>query len=290
MVLWKYKYFVDVIDSKSFTKAGKKNFVSQTAISQQISSLEKSIGGKLIDRGNGEIVVTELGQIVYDKAKEMLRLNEEMAEEIQQFKEKPTFDIGVDCSINRLFWEKIQKMMKNHYSGAIDRFGFAKIDPRIGCKMLEDNNLDIFIGYDLQKIGKENAFEEVDLCENRIGVFLGRNTSIKGKKELTLEDLKGHTRFESRVYPCSIQETEMDEEAHISQTDVKMDDNIDTMKLKVEFNDGYAFADSRFFSYEDGEIRLLSDFDKPCTLKLFYKKEKNKKKIERFLTQLQRVI
>lgn len=54
MILWKYKYFVDVIDSKSFTKAGKKNFVSQTAISQQISSLEKSIGGKLIDRGNGE--------------------------------------------------------------------------------------------------------------------------------------------------------------------------------------------------------------------------------------------
>ena len=75
MILWKYKYFVDVIDSKSFTKAGKKNFVSQTAISQQISSLEKSVGGKLIDRGNGEIVVTELGQIVYDKAKEMLRLN-----------------------------------------------------------------------------------------------------------------------------------------------------------------------------------------------------------------------
>ena len=33
MILWKYKYFVDVIDSKSFTKAGKKNFVSQTAIS-----------------------------------------------------------------------------------------------------------------------------------------------------------------------------------------------------------------------------------------------------------------
>lgn len=49
MSLWKYKYFVDVIDSKSFTKAGKKNFVSQTAISQQISSLEKSVGGKLID-------------------------------------------------------------------------------------------------------------------------------------------------------------------------------------------------------------------------------------------------
>lgn len=27
MSLWKYKYFVDVVDMKSFTKAGKKNYV-----------------------------------------------------------------------------------------------------------------------------------------------------------------------------------------------------------------------------------------------------------------------
>ncbi|MBM6684520.1 LysR family transcriptional regulator [Faecalicatena contorta] len=38
--IWKYKYFVDVIESKSFTKAGNMNYVSQTAISQNISSLQ----------------------------------------------------------------------------------------------------------------------------------------------------------------------------------------------------------------------------------------------------------
>ena len=44
--IWKYKYFIDVVENKSFTKAGTINYVSQTAISQNISSLEKSIGGK----------------------------------------------------------------------------------------------------------------------------------------------------------------------------------------------------------------------------------------------------
>ena len=52
--IWKYKYFVDVIESKSFTKAGNMNYVSQTAISQNISSLEKMAGGKLVNRGKGE--------------------------------------------------------------------------------------------------------------------------------------------------------------------------------------------------------------------------------------------
>ena len=65
MSIWKYQYFVDVIDLKSFTKAGKKNYVSQTAISQQISQLEKSIGGKHNNRGNGEDTTTQKVRLVY---------------------------------------------------------------------------------------------------------------------------------------------------------------------------------------------------------------------------------
>ena len=61
---WKYKYFIDVVENKSFTKAGTINYVSQTAISQNISSLEKSIGGKLLNRGNGEIILTDWGSCV----------------------------------------------------------------------------------------------------------------------------------------------------------------------------------------------------------------------------------
>ena len=44
MSLWKYKYFLDVVELKSFTKAGARNYVTQTAVSQQIASLEKMEG------------------------------------------------------------------------------------------------------------------------------------------------------------------------------------------------------------------------------------------------------
>ena len=40
---------------------------------------------------------------------------------------------------------------------------------------------------------------------------------------------------------------------------IELVDNVDTMKLKVEFNDGYALADSRYFSYYDGDMLLLPD-------------------------------
>lgn len=88
MSIWRYRYFVDVIDLKSFTKAGKKNYVSQTAISQQIAQLEKSIGAKLINRGNGEVTPTQFGTVVYKRAAEMIKLDEQMFREIEEMKEE----------------------------------------------------------------------------------------------------------------------------------------------------------------------------------------------------------
>ena len=91
---WKYKYFIDVVENKSFTKAGTINYVSQTAISQNISSLEKSIGGKLLNRGNGEIILTEIGEVVYKRAKEILSLEQQMLREVEHIKNKGMLLVG----------------------------------------------------------------------------------------------------------------------------------------------------------------------------------------------------
>ena len=45
MLLRQIKYFVTVVDTGSFTEAAEECFISQSAISQQILSLEKETGG-----------------------------------------------------------------------------------------------------------------------------------------------------------------------------------------------------------------------------------------------------
>ena len=94
MSIWKYQYFVDVIDLKSFTKAGKKNYVSQTAISQQIAQLERSVGGKLINRGNGEVKPTQLGKLVYKRASEILMIDGQLSREIEEMKVSSALRVG----------------------------------------------------------------------------------------------------------------------------------------------------------------------------------------------------
>ena len=52
MLLRQMEYFVAVIDCNSFTEAAEQCYISQSAISQQIQSLERELGVELIHREN----------------------------------------------------------------------------------------------------------------------------------------------------------------------------------------------------------------------------------------------
>ena len=67
------KTFCDLIETGSFSKAAALNFVSQSAVSQQIKSLEQRFEARLIERGQRKgVTPTETGKIFYDECKEIL--------------------------------------------------------------------------------------------------------------------------------------------------------------------------------------------------------------------------
>ena len=65
MLLKQMKYFVSIVENNSFTEAAEKYFVSQSAISQQIKSLEMELGVELILRGNRSFTLTSAGEYFY---------------------------------------------------------------------------------------------------------------------------------------------------------------------------------------------------------------------------------
>ena len=58
MNLNQLRYFVSVAECGNFTKAAVNHYISQTAITQQIRSLEESIGAKLFDRNSRPVALT----------------------------------------------------------------------------------------------------------------------------------------------------------------------------------------------------------------------------------------
>ena len=66
------RYFCEVVDSGTLSRAAERLFVAPTAISMQISQLEALLGGALFDRATRPMGLTPLGQFVYSKGTELL--------------------------------------------------------------------------------------------------------------------------------------------------------------------------------------------------------------------------
>ena len=72
MLLKQLEYFVCVVDNNSFTQAATEQYVSQSAISQQIKALETSLGVELMVREKRSFHLTPAGQYLYRSGKKLL--------------------------------------------------------------------------------------------------------------------------------------------------------------------------------------------------------------------------
>ena len=67
------RYFTQIVESGSLSKASRQLFIAQPALSQQLSKLEGEIGKALLNRSSKGVVPTENGLALYHHARFMLR-------------------------------------------------------------------------------------------------------------------------------------------------------------------------------------------------------------------------
>lgn len=72
------KVFCDVVEARSFSTAASQNYVTQSAVSQQIRMLEERYGRRLLERTRGNVRATPAGEILYRMSKEIVRLYGDM--------------------------------------------------------------------------------------------------------------------------------------------------------------------------------------------------------------------
>jgi DNA-binding transcriptional LysR family regulator len=73
MDLRQFRYFIEVADRLSFTKAAKRLHVSQPTLSQQIRALEQTLGINLLARSSSGIDLTQAGVAFLDRARAAIR-------------------------------------------------------------------------------------------------------------------------------------------------------------------------------------------------------------------------
>jgi len=117
------KTFSDLVETGSFSKAAQANNVSQSAVSQQIAALERTLNTRLLTRGGGFAAPTDAGKALYRGAKDILVRYEQMLAEIHKSLEavRQVLRVGTIYSVGfYLLGPYVRRFLQDHPEVALD--------------------------------------------------------------------------------------------------------------------------------------------------------------------------
>ena len=119
------KIFCDLVDLQSFSLAAERNFITQSAVSQQIRSLEEKFKRKLLERvrGRREVKLTSAGEVFYRESKNVLSAYADLQESLRGLVGKIGGTVKVACTYSVGLHEmpvKVGEFMSKFPSARID--------------------------------------------------------------------------------------------------------------------------------------------------------------------------
>ena len=81
------KVFCDLAETESFTKSAQINSITQSAVSQQISSLERQFKSLLIERSKKKFRLTREGHVLYEFSKQIIQTYDSLHSRLQEIKD-----------------------------------------------------------------------------------------------------------------------------------------------------------------------------------------------------------
>lgn len=132
MELRTLRYFVTVAEELNITRAASLLNISQPPLSQQLKNLEEELDTVLFVRGKRQLTLTESGQMLYQRAKDILSLSEKTEAEIRSLKAGMTGTVSIGL---------VEGMAPDI---AAEWFaGFLKEHPKVHFRILDGNSDDL---------------------------------------------------------------------------------------------------------------------------------------------------
>lgn len=140
------EYFMAAAENLSFTKTANEKFVSQPAVSKQISAMETELGVELFERGHNFARLTPAGRLFYEyfrKYKDEMGL---LKKQIREGNKDEMLEVKIGCGSGwtraDFFSKTLKKMPEavNNYRLCLESYAFHQIMPA-----LSKNEIDIGI-------------------------------------------------------------------------------------------------------------------------------------------------
>ena len=286
MNILRLRYFIDTAESKSFTKAAQKNYVSQPVISQQIAAMERELETLLFSREKGRITLTPAGESFYQDAVRIVDLYDQAVKKAQHIHREGggTIMLGLVTgtemdslynlvsSFHQKWPDTVIRPVQENFSGLRRKLESGEID------------LAMATSYDLQ-LGDE--FVVQPLLRFQMGILVSRENPLSQRDEVEAIELADQDivmiapEFGSETYQHFVeQRLQEGYSPHIVETAQSME----FLLMLVEMNRGIVFLPEGTSRYNEERckwVKLMGSADRP-EFSIAYRKDNHNRAVAAF--------
>lgn len=240
-MLNRVKYFQAVVRLGSFTEAAAECHISQSAISQQIKSLEQELGIRLIERQNRRFTLTPAGEYFYKKSLILVADYDRLVQDVVRISRKDQAELRIGY---------LKSYVGNAIRNAVGLF-FEKY-PDVNVHIVSGSHEDLYEALrtdrvDLAMSDQRRAFSDeyvnCSLAHVKCCIEVASRNPISALKAVSSEELKNT--------PCiliSSKDQQMTEQEYYRNIfgfrgDFLFADNMDEARLMVVQNNGFMPVD-----------------------------------------------
>ncbi len=234
------KVFCDLAETESFTKAAQVNAITQSAVSQQISSLEKQFKTLLIERSKKKFRLTREGQLLYQHSKQIVQTYDTLHSELQEIKDivSGTIRIATIYSIGlHDLPPYIKRFLKSYPTVHVN------VEYRRSNQVYEDvlgNVVDLGL---VAFPGKDSKLEVVPLRRDKLVLICHPQHALAKSSSIAVKDLAGQKfiGFGPDI-PTRKAIDKILKDQNVAVKHVMDFDNIETVKRAVEIDAGISIV------------------------------------------------
>lgn len=230
------KTFCDLVDTGSFSKAAEANYISQSAVSQQLAKLERDLSVQLISRGGGFVAPTEAGKALYKGSKDMLRRYEQLLGEVRSAADavRGVLRVGTIYSVGFYLLEPyVRKFLQTHH------------EVNLHVEYTQWNRIYASVVSGEMDLGvvacpeKHRSIEIVPLAGEELVMVCSPRHRLASRKRIKPSDLSGETfvAFEENIPTRRY----IDKLLKAEKVDINVEmefDNIELLKRAIEVDAG----------------------------------------------------
>jgi len=234
------KMFCDLAETASFTKAAEMSNVTQSAISQQIGSLERKFKSLLVERSKKQFGLTREGQVVYEYGKQILATHDALHSRFQEIKSIVSGTIRL-ATIYSIGLHDLPPYLKTFLKA------FPTVNMHVAYRHASQVYADVLSNVvDLGLVAYPNRDPQlkiVALRDEPLVLICHPSHPFANAASLKLADLQGQKfiHFEAGI-PTRRAIDRCLKEAHVTVQTTMEFDNIETVKRAVEVEAGIAIV------------------------------------------------